>query len=288
MQIAGVELTHPDKVYYPSHHTTKLEVAKYYERAAEFMLPFLKNRPATLVRSIHGVQAGTFYQRHPGEYFPDYIERVKIHGKEETEIYITLDALEDLIYLVNQGVLEFHAWASTDDDENHPDQIVWDLDPGENTDYSTVVTGALLLKEYLEDRGLKPFAKLSGSKGIHVVLPIKPDYTWDHVKKFSLQTAQFIAENEPSMFTTELPKLKRVGKVFIDYLRNSKGATAVSPFSLRAKNVPAAAVPICWDEVDTKHLPNMYLIDKLDHSQLQDLASEWSDFWKSKQSLPDF
>ncbi len=286
MQIAGIELTHPDKIYYPSQHTTKLQVAEYYERAAEFILPFLKNRQATLVRSPEGVTKGAFYQRHAGEYFPDYIERVKIHGKAETEIYITIDAVNDLIYLANQGVLEFHAWASTVDAEDNPDQIVWDLDPGSKDEWPYVVEGALLLKDYLESLGLKSFAKLSGSKGIHVVLPIKASHSWDEVKKFSLTTAEAIVDQAPEHFTVHIPKSQRVGKVFIDYLRNSKGATAVSPFSLRAKDVPAAAVPISWDEVSVKNLPNSHLIDKLTPHKLHELAANWSDFWHTKQQLP--
>src|SRR5689334_9625305 len=113
MQIAGVDITHPDKIFYPEGNITKLEVAEYYHNAAKYVLPYLKGRPATLVRSPEGVAKGMFYQRHAGEYFPDYIERVKIHGKGETEVYISLDETNDLIYLVNQGVLEFHAWGAT-------------------------------------------------------------------------------------------------------------------------------------------------------------------------------
>jgi bifunctional non-homologous end joining protein LigD len=286
MQIAGVELTHPDKIFYPEGNFTKQDVAEYYERAAEYLLPFLIGRPATLVRSPAGVNKGVFYQRHAGEYFPDYIERVKIHGKEETEIYITIDELNDLIYLVNQGVLEFHAWGSTCKHEDNPDQLIWDLDPGSAGEWKYVVQGALMIKEKLERLGLKPFAKLSGSKGIHVVLPIKPAHSWEEGKAFTLLIAEQIVADDPDHFTVSLPKEDRVGKVFIDYLRNSKGATAVSPFSLRARQVAAAAAPIDWKEVELSMQPNHYTLDKLDKPTLKKLAAHWKDFWEVSQSLP--
>lgn len=282
MQIAGVEITHPDKSIFPEQNITKQQIAEYYQSVEHLMLPFLKNRPVTLVRGPHGVGEGIFYQRHPSENFPDYIERVKIEGKTETEIYITIDALNDIIYLVNIGVIEFHAWGATNDNEDRPDWLVWDLDPGSPAEWPFVVEGAHLIKEVLDDQGLQSFVKLSGNKGVHVVLPIKPSKGWDEAKQFTLDMANEIVSKQPQHFTTKIPKTERVGKVFVDYLRNSKAATAVSPYSLRAKPGSGISMPISWEELGTDMKPNQFHVQ---NSSAELKKHPWAKFFKVEQSI---
>lgn len=282
MEISGIEITHPDKLMFPGSKVTKGDIAEYYSKVAKLMVPFLKGRPVTLVRSPEGVDKGVFYQRHPGEYFPDYIGRVKIRANEEVETYITVDSEEDLVYLANQGVIEFHAWGSKSKDEDRPDMVIWDLDPSPEVEWKWVVDAALIINEVLTKLKLKTFVKVSGSKGIHVYIPIQPKHDWDTVKQFSLEIAEFLVGKDPEHYTTEVRKENRVGKIFIDYLRNNKGGTAVSPFSLRAKSKPAISLPIRWSDVDYKLEPNGFLIGdtKLTASH------PWQDFFETKQDLP--
>lgn len=282
IQISGVKISHPDKIMYPGFGVTKHDVAEYYAEAAKLIVPFLKGRPVTLVRSPEGVKKGSFYQRHPGEYFPDYINRVKIHTDEGTEIYVSVDAEEDLVYLANQGVLEFHAWGSTAKNEDRPDMLIWDFDPGQGAPWSSVVTGALLVHDILDKLNLKSFVKVSGSKGLHVYLPIQPKLDWDKAKQFTLEVANTMVSMEPKLFTTEIRKDERKGKVFIDYLRNTKGGTAVSPFSLRAKDKPAISMPIKWSEVTEKLQPNAFLIPE---TKLKS-THPWQGFFATNQKLP--
>lgn len=284
MQYAGVEVTHPDKEMYPELGVTKGDVARYYHKYAQRIVKYLRHRPVTLVRGPHGVGGPMFYQRHPAEYFPDYIDRVKVSMKSGTGMYIELDAEEDLIYLVNQGVLEFHAWGSKVSHIDKPDLLIWDLDPGEGCPWELLVQCAHLVQDKLEKLKLEPFIKLSGSKGIHIYLHIKPQYTWDEGKAFALDIAGQIAAAAPDKFTTELPKQKRVGKVFIDYLRNSKGGTAVSPFSLRAKSGGGVSLPITWETLKKhSHADDFNITDALSKPLVED---NWEDLFSKTYSLP--
>lgn len=282
MEINGIEITHPDKQMFPDFDVTKEDIAKYYHKAAKYMVPFLKGRPVTLVRSPEGVGKGVFYQRHPGEYFPDFIGEAKIKDEGKTEIYITIDAEEDLIYLANQGVIEFHAWGSETKDQDRPDMVIWDLDPSPEVEWKWVVDAALAINETLTKLKLETFVKVSGSKGIHVYIPIEPKHDWDTVKQFSLEIAEFLVGQDPKHYTTEIRKDNRVGKIFIDYLRNNKGGTAVSPFSLRAKSKPAISLPIKWSDVDYKLEPNGFLINDTSLTA----NHPWKNFFDIKQQLP--
>jgi bifunctional non-homologous end joining protein LigD len=286
-EVAGVRLTHAHKVYYPDNGVTKLELAKYYQRIEEWMMPELRDRPLSLVRMPGGITGEKFFQKHPTDNFPDYIDRIRIKEKKGTTEYIWVDELNDIMYLVNLGVLELHTWGSTIPKVDYPDRVVFDLDPDPIAPWDYVIEGAKLIRQILSELKLESFVKTSGGKGLHIVLPLKNEvHKWDTIKDFSLLIAENLVKHQPDKYTVELRKDERVGKVFVDYLRNSKGATTIAAFSTRARPGAAVSVPVFWEEVTTKLQPNQYNI----HNIFQRLAklqeNPWQEIDRVDQNLP--
>ncbi len=251
IKIAGVTITHPDKLFYPEDKITKLDVAKYYEKVEKYILPELKGRAISMVRVPNGIKGPRFYQKHPGETFPEYIERVQIREKSgEIDTYITIDALEDIIYLVNLGVLEFHTWNSKIDDIEHPDKFVFDLDPSPGVHWSYVCDIALFIKDKLEKFHYDPIVKTSGNKGLHITMfPFASNLNWETAKAFARSVAVATAAEFPEFATAHVNKEAREGKVFIDYLRNDRGSTTVVAYSTRAKPGAPVSLPVDWKEI---------------------------------------
>jgi bifunctional non-homologous end joining protein LigD len=278
INIADVTITHPDKVLYPDFGITKLDIAKYYEKVAPLILPHLQNRPVSLVRTPDGVNKFRFFQKHPTENFPDYIDRVKIQEKEKIGVYITIDQLNDIIYLVNLGVLEFHTWLAKLPNLENPDTIVFDFDPDSEAPYEYLVDAIDVLKEKLEKKKIKSFLKTSGGKGFHIMIPLKTKYTWEEVRDFSKGLAEELVKEFPEKFTLEMKKVDRKGKVFIDYLRNSRGATNVCAFSTRAyKNAPISA-PISWQEYISVKPDEININNKIDQDAWKTYFETENDF----------
>lgn len=264
MKVRNIEITHPDKILFPESKITKLDVVNYYEKFGSKMLPFLKGRPISLVRNPDGIDAQGFYQRHPAESFPNYIDRIKIKEKDgEKSLYIAVDDMDDLIYLSNLGVLEYHSWLSNVEDIEHPDILIFDLDPDKNADWKRVVEGALWLKQRLEKDKLKPAARVSGGKGIHVVASHKDKMTWKKSKDYARKIAEELESEDPGSYLTNMSKDKRKGKIFIDYLRNERGSTAVAPYSLRARPNAPVCMPVDWGDVNYSLKPNKYTLKDL-------------------------
>jgi len=263
--IAGVEIIHPNKILFPESGITKLDLARYYEKVSEKILTYLKNRPVSLVRAPEGITEQKFYQKHPSENFPQYIERVKIKEKEGYGVYITIDNLNDIIFLVNLGVIEFHVWGSTLPNLDVPDTLVIDLDPAPDCPWEYVPRLAMVIKERFEGDGYKPLVKTSGVKGYHVIIT-NDKLTindWDKAKEYTKRIAEEIVEKFPEMATLEMHKENRKGKVFIDYLRNSRGATNVCAFSARTHNGGTVSMPISWEQVQEGIKPDYYKISTL-------------------------
>lgn len=264
MKIKDIEITHPDKLIFPEDGITKLEVVKYYEHVADKMLPFLLGRPVSLVRSPAGIAKGMFYQKHPAESFPKYIERVTIQEKTESDTYITLDEVKDLIYLANYGVIEFHTWLASLPDLEHPDQLIIDIDPGSGSNWSSVIEAALFAKSSFEGEGLAPQLKVTGGKGLHVwsTLP-RNKYTWEESKALAKSWAEQLVAENPDLYTINPRKDERESKAFLDYLRNERGATAVCAHSLRARPGAAVAMPVDWTDLDDGLKPNQFKLHAL-------------------------
>ncbi len=248
--VAGVRITHPDRVIEPEGGLTKLELARYYERISERMLPHLADRPLALVRCPEGTSKPCFYQKHGGFTVPARVRRVRIREKTKTGDYLVVDGVRSLVSLVQVGVLEFHTWNARARSIDRPDRVVFDLDPGPGVPWASVVLAAHIVCETLGRSKLRSFVKTTGGKGLHVVVPLVPADGWDACLAFAKSVAQEIESRDPSAFTTSLSKAKRPGRIFIDVLRNVRGSTSVAAFSTRARAGAPVSLPVGWDELE--------------------------------------
>jgi bifunctional non-homologous end joining protein LigD len=250
-EIAGIKLTHPDRVLYPDQGITKLELAKYYEQVADWMLPHVEGRPLTLVRCPSGHKKQCFYQRHVTDSTGDPIRSIRVKEGGAMVSYVSVDSTPGLIALVQMGVLEIHTWGSRHDHLEQPDRLTFDLDPDPALPWKRVKEAAQALRERLSDLGLRSFVKATGGKGLHIVVPIVPRQDWDVIKAFARKVAESFAEGAPELYVATMSKAKRKGKIFIDYLRNARTATAISAYSTRAYAGAPVSVPLTWDELAT-------------------------------------
>jgi bifunctional non-homologous end joining protein LigD len=285
MTVAGVRVTHPDRVLYPQQGVTKKDLAEFYEQIADWVLPYVAGRPLTLVRCPEGQTGECFYQKHLTGSVPDAIRGVDVKEKGKTTEYVMIEDLAGLVSLVQMGVLEMHPWPARKDNLERPDYLVFDLDPGEGAEWKAVVAGAKELRERLEGAGLTTFLRNSGGKGLHVVVPIQRRNSWDELKQFAKSVADTMTREAPDRYIATMSKAKRRGKVYIDYLRNQRGATAIASYSSRARTGAPVATPLDWDELSTKTRPDQYNVKTLP-KRLEKLASDpWANFFSTRQSL---
>lgn len=250
MEIETIEITHPDKVIFPGKKITKGEVAAYYERIADRILPFLKDRPLTLHRFPGGIGKSGFYQKNASDYFPDFIKRVEVETEEGINTQMLCNNKKSLLYLVNQNTLVFHIWLSKKDKLRQPDKVVFDMDPPDDS-FEKVRKAARLCRDYLEKKQKNPQLMTTGQSGFHVYYKIRRGKDFDQVKEEVRDMAEEMAESHPDLLTTNIRKDQREGKIFVDYLRNAYAQTAVCPFSLRPNQNAGIAAPISWKELNT-------------------------------------
>jgi bifunctional non-homologous end joining protein LigD len=246
----GVRLSHPDKVMYPDTAVTKATLASYYAAVAEKMLPHIQDRPLSLVRDTDGDLEKTFFQKHKLPGMPKAIhdgQLEKMSGKDSRVLWV--DDLAGLLGGVQMNVLEFHVWGSTQQQPSLPHRMVFDIDPDEGLGFSDVKQAALEIRGVLEVLGLQSWPLLSGGKGVHVVVPLVPKADWESVKSFCQDFAELLARTDPSRFVANMSKAQRKGRMFIDYLRNGQGSTAICPWSTRARAGAPCAVPVTWEEL---------------------------------------
>jgi bifunctional non-homologous end joining protein LigD len=251
-RVGSVVVTNPDRVIFSTPRITKLEVVRYYEAVGPAMLAQVKERPLSLVRCPQGIDGQCFFQKHVGTRLPPGVERVPIREKDGVDDYLAVTAVDGLLGLAQFGNIEFHTWGSRMSDVEHVDQVIFDLDPDEDLAWARVVDAAHLTRGLLEELGLPTFLKTTGGKGLHVVVPLKPTRDWDQAKRFTQAAAQQLARVAPDRFTARLAKDRRGGRIFIDYLRNGRGATAIAPYSLRARPGAPVSMPIDWDRLSPK------------------------------------
>jgi bifunctional non-homologous end joining protein LigD len=276
-----VKLTHPDRVYWPEAGVTKEGLADYYQQVWRYMAPHVVSRPLALVRCPDGYNSQCFFQKH--EWKGMSAEILRGHDPEDKsgEPIIAVDSLDGLIGLVQGASLEIHPWQSSLDDLERPDQIVMDLDPGEDVAWDEVITAAREVRERLEAAGLAAFVKTTGGKGLHVVTPLKPKAGWDEVKGFAKGIADSMASDAPDRFIAIVTKSKRRGKILVDYLRNGRGATAVAPYSTRARAGAPVAMPLGWEELNPAIGPSYFTVGNA-LTRLQHLTADpWEDFRKA-------
>ena len=282
----GVTLTHPDKVMFPDTGITKATLVAYYAAVAERMLPHIQDRPLSLVRDTDGTLQQTFYQKHKLAGMPKAIhdgQLEKMSGKESRILWV--DDLAGLIGGVQMNVLEFHVWGSLRQQPDLPHRMIFDIDPDEGLGFGDVKQAALDIRGVLEALGLQSWPLLSGGKGVHVVVPLLPEADWEEVKSFCQDFAELLARTDPSRFVANMSKAKRKGRMFLDYLRNGQGATAICPWSTRARPGASCAVPVSWDELPTLKSANAF--DVFAAAARAQQPDAWEGYFDVEQTLTD-
>ena len=262
---SAIKISSRERVIFPGDDLTKGDLADYYLAAAPIILPWLANRPISLVRCPQGRARQCFFQKHDAGSFGEHVHHVDVREKDgSVEPYLYIDDADGIMACVQMGTIEFHGWGSLVADIEKPDRLVFDLDPDEGLDFGTVKKAAADLKDHLADIGLTSWPMLSGGKGVHVVVPLVPQAEWPEAKSFCERFARALSEAEPDRFTANLKKVNRKGKIFIDYLRNQRGATAVLPYVARARESAPVAAPVTWTELRD--------IDSAKHFTIRDAA----------------
>ena len=283
--IAGIVITKYGRAVYPEQGATKLDLAHYYDAVADWILPHIADRPLTLVRCPQGRARDCFYQKHLTEALPDAVRGVPIKEDKGDAVYILIDDRPGLIALVQFGALELHPWASRADRVERPDRLFFDLDPGEGVAWPAIRDAAQLMRDRLATLGLVSFLKTTGGKGLHVVAPLARRHSFDEVKSFAKAIAEAVAREHPRDFVASMSKARRRGRIYIDYLRNGRGATAIAPYSTRARAGATVSVPLRWDELDDLPRPDYYNIESVLERLDAIAADPWADFLTLNQSI---
>jgi len=280
----GVRISNPQRVVYPGQGVTKAALAQYYDLIGPRMLPLMSGRPVSLVRCPKGRNDKCFFQKHASVGFPAEIARIAIkESSGQSAEYLSVDNVAGLIAGVQMGTLEFHIWGSKTDLLEKPDRLVFDLDPDETLDFEVVALAAAVIRGRLDELGLQSLPLVTGGKGVHVVAPLRRTAEWPQVKEFARAFATRLATDEPSVFTATLSKSKRRGRIFIDWLRNERGATAIALYSTRARENAPVATPVSWDELAQLRAANTFRID--DVIARLDQADPWQAYGAWKQSV---
>ena len=260
-----VQISSRDRVIFPDAKITKGDLADYYTAVAPILLPWLADRPISLVRCPQGRARRCFFQKHDAGSFGEHVHHIDIREKDgSVEPYLYVSDTAGVLACVQMGTIEFHGWGSSVADVEKPDRVVFDLDPDEGLDFETVKKAAADLKQQLVDLGLASFAMLSGGKGVHVVVPLTPQAEWPDVRSFAERFARGLAQAEPERFTANLRKAERKGRIFIDYLGNQRGSTAVLPYVARARPGAPVAVPVGWSELRGIDTPQAFSVGDVD------------------------
>jgi bifunctional non-homologous end joining protein LigD len=281
----GITLTNPDRVYYPDIGLTKLDLARYYEAVAPYMLPYVVRRPISLVRCPEGIDKEHFFQRHAMKGMSKTIKEVHIAGGESKKKYLYIDDEAGLFGLVQIGALEIHDWGVSLAHINEPDRLVFDLDPDEGLALATLKAAATEVRDFLADLGFTSFFKSTGGKGLHLVAPLQPKLGWKEVKPFAKAIADALVQARPDRYTANPLKKTREGKIFVDYLRNQRGGSAIVNYSTRAKPGATVACPLRWDELKGLKAASPYTAKTLPARLKAMKRDPWEGFFSTRQSI---
>jgi len=291
--VAGVSISHPDRVLFPLARVTKLGLARYYESIADWVLPHLIDRPLTLVHCPSGVPASgarkgvdCVFMKHAKLWGPSAIRRERIREKTKIGEYLVVDSLPALVGLAQMDILEIHTWNSRCARVEQPDRLVIDLDPGERVGWRAVVEAAVLVRTVLESLNLASFVKTTGGRGLHVVVPLVPRDDWTTCLEFARAFAAALVRRRPALFTERFAKIGRDDKILIDYLRNNRTNTSIAAFSTRAKPDAPVSMPLAWSELPRLRTPARFRIDTVPRRLKTLKADPWRAYWTAKQTLP--
>ena len=283
----GIKITNPDRVIYPEGGITKGDLANYYAEIEALMMIDTARRPVTLIRCPQGRGKHCFFQKHDTGSMGDHVKHVPIKEKDGgTEDYLYFDDVRGLLACVQMGTIEFHGWGSRVGKVEYPDRLVFDLDPDVGLDFAAVRDAARRIRDLVADLGLVSFPLLTGGKGIHVVVPLDAKAKWDKVKSFAERFSRAVAEAEPERFTANIRKAQRKGRIFLDWLRNQRGATAVLPYSARAREGAPVAAPVTWDELDDFAGGNVFTISDADTLIARASSKALAGWGHATQALP--
>ncbi len=278
MNVATIPISHPERVVYPDNGTTKEDLARYYEAIAPLMLPHVRLRPLTVVRCPEGLAKQCFFQKH---WTPQQAKRIKTRDLDEGSgkkvPYALASRAPDLVALVQHGMMETHIWGSTFSSLERPDRMVFDLDPGPGVSWTTVKRAALDVRALLAELKLESWVKLTGGKGVHVVAPIERRVSWDTLASFAKAVAVRMERDNAKLYVAKASKALRDKRIFVDWLRNTRGATWVAPWSTRAREGSSVSVPVEWPELATIKRANAFNID----SVLELIEGRYADPWTS-------
>ena len=283
--VGGIRNSHPERVIYPAHGATKLQLAEYYLEVAERILPHIRQRPLSVVRCPEGVGHECFFQRHiaAGQLAHVYDTGIPVSGR--TENYVTIRDVRGLLSLVQWGVIELHPWGCRADRPELPDRMVFDLDPDPQLPWHYVLEGAREIRERMREFGLESYIKTTGGKGLHVVIPMQRSHGWDAIKAFTHAVADSMQRDNPRRYVAKANKEARQGKIFVDFLRNARTATAIAPFSVRARDLPTLAMPLAWEQLKPSLRPQNFNLDTVTAYLRKPKNDPWADFFTIKQKL---
>ncbi|MEZ5938617.1 MAG: non-homologous end-joining DNA ligase [Hyphomonadaceae bacterium] len=283
--VGGVRLTSPEKVLWPQAGITKRDLADYYLSHADRILEHVRDRPASVVRCPQGREGACFFQRHHVASTPDEIDYTDIREKDGTVAkYLVLNTPKALAAAAQIGVMELHIWGAHID-RDRPDRIVFDLDPGPSVAFAEVVAAAMEIRAMLEEVGLEGFPMLTGGKGVHVAVPVERRNSWNDAKVFARGLAHALEARAPEAYVAQAAKSLRTGRIFVDWLRNERGATAIAPFSPRARPGAPVATPVSWDELPAMASGGAFTMSTID-ARLRSLRSDpWEGYFALRQRL---
>ncbi len=281
----GIRITHPGRIVFPDQGVTKNDLVEYYEAAAPLMLPHLRKRPLSLVRCPAGSGRHCFFQKHDTGGFPDAMHRVAIEeASGAKEQYFYVDDLSGIVAAVQMNTLEFHIWGSRIDQVEKPDRLVFDLDPDVGLSFEDVRRAAFDFRDRLAALGLTTFPMVSGGKGFHIVAPLARRADWVEAKAFCKGFAETLASEAPERHVANMAKAKRKGRIFVDYLRNERGSTAIAPYSTRSRDGAPVAAPIAWEEVKTVAAANVFTVRDMPE-RMRKAGDPWPGYFDVRQSI---
>ena len=281
--VAGIRLSHPDRLVYPDLGISKIQLARYYDDIARWVMPHVRGRPLTLVHCPAGIAGACIYLKHAKAWGPAALRRVRIQEKTKVGEYLVADSISAVVALAQMGVVEIHTWNSTANDIERPNRIVWDLDPGPEISWKQTVTAARLLRDVLETLGLAAWVKTTGGRGLHVVVPITPSLAWSQCLTFSRDLSEALVRTSPALFTTTFGKRGREGRILIDYLRNNRTNTSICAYSPRARAGAPVSVPLNWRALDAGPPRwNLLTVPRRLHRLRTD---PWAGYWTAAQRV---
>ncbi|MFO1304463.1 MAG: DNA ligase D [Burkholderiales bacterium] len=284
--LAGIAISHPDKLYFPEAGITKGDLAQYYVDVADRLLPHIANRPLSLVRCPDGWQGQCFYQKNADRAVNAAVARIEVpESKGKTATYMGAKSPAALAALVQWGVIEMHPWGARSPRLDRPDRLIFDFDPDPEVPWSELVTAVTLLRTLLDEVGLVSFLKTTGGKGLHVVLPVRATLSWDVAKSFTRSVAELMVRTFPDRFVATIAKSRRKGKILIDFFRNAEGATAVAPYAVRSRASAPVAMPIHWTELDADVREAHFNVGNARERLASMKDDPWADFFTVRQSI---